>query len=111
MTAAVCKTVTHRVNTKGSSPFAGTMSYVLFIQNSITKEVRECTWSSEWHENAGWWWAKGNGGCDCNRSQFFHDTIGTECDDDSCGNSRYSILKAVLPDGTEIQIDGNEDFW
>ena len=81
------------------------MKYVVHIQSNETKEIRIFNPGWEWHDSSLFWWTDGNAGCDCNRSDFFGDR------NDSCGHTRYTILKAVMADGSEIQIDGNEELY
>ena len=51
-------------------------------------------------------WTEGNYGCDCNRHLFFELAGGSEADEDvPCGETLYTAVKAVAPDGAEIPLD------
>lgn len=79
------------------------MSYKVEIRNNETGEIRIKEMNLEWSDGSLFWWTEGNFGCDCNREMQF----GTdkEFDDIECGETRFSVLKVILPDGTEYQID------
>ena len=52
------------------------------------------------------WFHGGNYSCDCNRYLFFQRAAGEDdSGDNPCGETAYSIVKIVLPDGREIKGD------
>jgi hypothetical protein len=62
----------------------------------------------EWHDGSLWWWTEGNFGCDCNSEDEWLRAGGVAekiTPDNACGDKRFSVLYADLPDGTHIQID------
>ena len=78
-------------------------SYEVAIRKNSTGEIKILKETLDWDttNNYGhvYWWAEGNFGCDCNRAIQFGDY------DESCGESRFSVLYVELPDGTIIPID------
>lgn len=46
---------------------------------------------AEAHEYAVFWWAEGNGCCDCNRELFFCQSEDEEDPDSPCTDGRYQI--------------------
>src|SRR5688500_8732844 len=61
-------------------------------------------WKPSWIADDRFWWTEGNAACDCNRHDFFSDTIGCDQDDDpACSHSRYRIRVE--------DADGNNLFW
>jgi hypothetical protein len=88
------------------------MRYKVEIKNNETGEVRTRDMRDIlWHEYSDWWWTEGNFGCDCNRHLEFERAAGTEPDFDSaaCGHEKYTAIKAILQDGTEILLDKIDD--
>ena len=60
-----------------------------------------------------WQWTDGNYGCDCNRSLFFMRAGGESpsvTDHGGCGTTGFSVVKAVLEDGTEIEVDDEAEL-
>jgi hypothetical protein len=57
---------------------------------------------------SGWWWAYGNGCCDCNRELQFrdHDEDNNPC---CLGEHRYLITKAE-PNGQEMDFNEGHPF-
>lgn len=93
------------------------MSYSVFIRCNATGEVRESKQELDWGESTEFWWTDGNMGCDCNRELEFvraggpgpsHDPHWNDLQTE-CGDSRYSALYAILPDGTRVQLDSPAD--
>ena len=88
------------------------MSYDVLIRKNATGEVRtyrtdECDWYENDEGSTRWMWMEGNYQCDCNRSLFFARAAGEpDPADVECGDDAYTAIKAILPDGREIQIDG-----
>jgi hypothetical protein len=52
------------------------------------------------------WYTEGNAGCDCNRGLFFARAAGEPDPEIPCGETAYSILRAVTDDGRIVVIDG-----
>lgn len=51
-------------------------------------------------------WTDGNFSCDCNRALLFARAEGQpDPDNRECGDSEYTAVKAVLDDGTEVELD------
>lgn len=87
------------------------MAYTVDIKKTSTGEIRTAKFDEQWHDINVYLWTEGNYSCDCNRHDFFvcrgyrrHPHVG----DSICGDSEYRVLKAVLDDGTEIVLDGDE---
>lgn len=93
------------------------MSYKIAIRNNETNEIQIASYEFEWYKseehNDFFWWKDGNMGCDCNRELEWIRAAGPGPADDpfnngietECGDSRFSVLYADLPDGTRIIID------
>ena len=78
-----------------------TPSYDVDIRRNSDGIVRRYHNEYGWHESADFWWADGNGRCDCNRSLFFARAGGDpEPEHPECGVTAYTILKYYFPDGT-----------
>ncbi len=81
------------------------MKYSIEITNNETGETRnvppEIT-KGDWDESDLYMWTDGNYSCDCNRGMFFNNW---EDGRFLCGVKKYTVVKAVLEDGTEILID------
>ncbi len=87
------------------------MSYKVLIRNNATGEVVESTQPYEWDDGNLFWWSEGNFSCDCNRELQFcraKDIDEPDRDANRCGEERFTVIKAILPDGTEVEIDGEE---
>lgn len=89
--------------------------FTIVIRDNTTGEVAQYTMPNVvWDDQTWWWLAEGNFQCDCNRGMSFWRAKGAteeEVWDNSdsrfqCGDGRYTIIKAVKEDGTEIVIDG-----
>lgn len=78
--------------------------YTVVIRNNNTLEERSYEVRCEW--SGPYIWTDGNFSCDCNRHLFFS-VAGEEDPDDNypCGQHAYSVIKAILPDGSEVMID------
>lgn len=66
---------------------------VVFIKQVSTGEVRAINTAFIWDRNdddegypSTYWWAEGNGSCDCNREMYFNSSADAEC-----GDSRYLV--------------------
>lgn len=62
---------------------------------------------AEWREGVDednlFWWDEGNGACDCNRGNFFNRAGGDAVqEDEPCGDSRFLVMRFLLPDGREV---------
>ncbi len=96
------------------------MPYAIAIRKNSTGERRIAHISLDWYKYGGptdpdddgdlFWWTEGNMGCDCNRELYFMEAGGEDADDHEpeCGDERYSVLWAELPDGSVILIDGRD---
>lgn len=90
------------------------MTYKVAIRKNETGEVRIRTIEGlDWHKADGgddmYWWTEGNFGCDCNRELEFERAGGNDPNlGTKCGDERYSVLYAELPDGTRIEIDTDD---
>jgi hypothetical protein len=84
------------------------VTYRVLIRNNETGEERLYAETYPWHDAAQFLWTEGNYGCDCNRAIFFADAGGEGDIDIDCGDSRFSALYAEFPNGTRIQLDGQE---
>ncbi len=88
------------------------MSYVAVIRRNSDGLVRECPQTTDWHDadadGAGsdlFWWTDGNGGCDCNRANFFARAGGEPDPDEVCGETNYRVIEFRLPDGRVVPCD------
>jgi hypothetical protein len=80
--------------------------YKVAIKNNLTEEIRLCEMDLDWEDHSEWWWTEGNMGCDCNRELFWRrsNEEHPDLEDVKCGDDRFSVLYAELPDGTRIEI-------
>lgn len=92
------------------------MNYVVIIRDNASKEERTYRPSTEWDpESSVYWWTEGNMGCDCNRRVDFARAGGPGpegdpyhnklLEDSQCGDEAYSVLRAILDDGTIVPLD------
>jgi len=84
------------------------MSYLVKIKKNETGEIRECKMEFDWFKENGddyFWWTEGNFGCDCNRHNEFRRANGESWQDIECSSHLYTVIEAILPDGTRIPID------
>lgn len=83
------------------------MPYQVQITDTKTGESRMASYPTlSWEKHSLFWWTDGNFGCDCNRGDAFarakeEPDLDLEC----CGENRFRVDFALLPDGTKIQID------
>jgi hypothetical protein len=76
------------------------------IRRNIDGVIRVYLYDGGWEEYSDYMWlAGGNYSCDCNRYLFFQRSAGGDEVEHPCGDTAYSILKFVLPDGTEVAGD------
>lgn len=85
-------------------------SYDVLIRRNSDRLERVYHMASPWHSSSMFWWADGNGSCDCNRSLDFDRAGGADPDVDAvtCGDEAFTVVKAIFPDGTELAIDSQE---
>ena len=88
------------------------MGYKVAIRKNETGEVRVydvgySDWDTPDGHNDLFWWTEGNFGCDCNRFASWMRAGGEDPGEEDwpCGNMRYTVLYADLPDGRRIEID------
>lgn len=84
------------------------MAYDVLIRRNSDGEIRRRTLTDlEWIDADIYWWTDGSFGCDCNRFLEFERAAGgdPELETAVCGNSAYTVLKVILPDGSEVKID------
>lgn len=94
------------------------MTYEVEIRNNSTGEIRTRYMDLNW-DGSLYWWTEGNMGCDCNRELEWVRAGGPGPADDphwnnldpECGESRFTVLRAILEDGTVVPIDSvSEDI-
>lgn len=95
------------------------MSYIVQIRKNATGEIREHKEDKDWYfeDDDGepmselFFWTDGSCACDCNRFLFFERAGGNHprFDTAACGETEYTAIKAILPDGTEIKIDKEKE--
>lgn len=81
--------------------------YDVHIRRNADGLVRIYHHESEWHEASDFLWFEGNYASDGNRHSFFQ-WAANEPDDggpDEPWGNQYTVLKFVLPDGTELEGD------
>lgn len=80
--------------------------YIVRIRRNATGQVVDSHHDLTWDHHSLFWWTEGNFGCDCNRFDCFQNAGGDTGDDtDECGDTRFTAIEAVLPDGTVIPVD------
>ncbi len=94
------------------------MKYSVDIRNNATGEVRTCSQRDlAWNDSSVFWWTEGNMSCDCNRELEFVRAGGPGPDDDprwndldtECGFERFTVIRAILEDGTVVPIDDTQE--
>lgn len=60
---------------------------------------------TEYEEANIYFWQEGNFSCDCNRALVWFN-FSDEANDRSCGENRFSVVRAFTHDGRIIEIDG-----
>lgn len=78
------------------------MAYNVHITDNQTGESKIVLMDLDWFDHSVYWWTRGNFSCDCNRGDTFY---AGEDVDIPCGFTRFTVLKVVFKDGTEILID------
>ena len=74
--------------------------------NNETGQVRFYHDDLEWcDESSVFMWTEGNYGCDCNRSLFFYGVPPDHEIESPCGEGRFTVLFAELPNGTRVVLD------
>lgn len=95
------------------------MPYQVLLRHNPTGNSVLCDVKWDWERpstyspykmiNDLWWWTEGNFGCDCNRFAEYLRAWGVPeegiPDEWECGDSEYTALKAILPDGREYELD------
>ena len=88
------------------------MSYDVLIERLSDHTTQVYHMDTDWADEERddwWWWTSGNYGCDCKRYLCFERAQGhqPELDDPNvvCGETRYRVIEARLPDGQIIPID------
>lgn len=78
--------------------------YTVTIRENSTMEVEKIVMQEDWQEGSDYWWSEGNFGCDCNRRILFYRAKGVPYEDieTQCGDTGYSVLSIVLPDGRDM---------
>ena len=85
--------------------------YDVALRKNDTGEVRICRQNIDWDTSNDcghvYYWTEGNFGCDCNRELTFLRAGGETpaLDDVECGESRFTALYALLPDGRKVMLD------
>jgi hypothetical protein len=87
------------------------MKYTAYIRNNETGEVVQQEnivdpeVDPEYEATQKFWWSRqnGNGGCDCNRGDFWHGD--GEDHDYPCGETLFSVPYLIWEDGTKTLID------
>jgi hypothetical protein len=85
--------------------------YRVAIRNNQTGEVRireYPTW--DWDDHQFNFWTTGNFSCDCNRALEWlradgEDETAEWKDATPCGHTRFTVLYAEMPDGSQTVID------
>lgn len=80
------------------------MSYRVSITNNATGETKLVGVDLDWLDHTLFWWTDGNFGCDCNRSDVFHE-YAEGSPEVKCGGSRFTVHYALMQDGSRIDID------
>ena len=86
------------------------MAFDLVVRRNADGETRRFPVTDiDWDdESTLGWLTDGNFGCDCNRFLLFERACGRDpelASGERCGDGAFTILTAVLPDGTVIPVD------
>ena len=86
-------------------------NYRVLLRKNLTEECRWYTYDSAWNDNHFYLWREGDYSCDCNRHLFFEEACGhdVDFDDHACGEGEYAAIVVELPDGTQYQLDLQEE--
>lgn len=77
--------------------------YDVVIQRTADGVERTFRMDCAWNPNLFWWTrGEGNGGCDCNRGNFFDEAGGDDDADNDCSHQRFNVLRFVLDDGSIV---------
>jgi hypothetical protein len=76
------------------------------MTDTETGENKNIKFDLDWRRSSSlFWWRDGNFACDCNRGMSFYGCNDDfECND---GKNRFVANKAILDDGSEIDIEGD----
>jgi hypothetical protein len=80
--------------------------YRVPITKLETGETRIYEMDMPWEDHTEFWWTEGNFGCDCNREILFERIDGKDADERKCGDDRFHIPYAEMPDGARMELDG-----
>jgi hypothetical protein len=80
------------------------MTYTVTLHLLERATGRRATYRMESFQDSGeefepHWYTEGNGGCDCNRSDWFGAAVGEELDD-ACGDGERFHLEKIVRDDT-----------
>lgn len=83
------------------------------IRRNADGVVRVHHYNMPWEPHSEYLWLDGgNYSCDCNRHLFFKWSGGADASDEDdefpCGETAYSVVKIVFPDGSEVPPDDQE---
>lgn len=81
--------------------------YTVRLRENATGEIREVRQLGRWEDWCHFMWTDGNYGCDCNRFLLFARAGGEDpsWNAGQCGESAYTAIDALLPDGRRIALD------
>jgi hypothetical protein len=83
--------------------------YDVVIRRNSDGVVRTYHHPTPWGEYCDYQWFEGNYSCDCNRHLFFQEAANEDDGEDAqCGETRYAVIKFVMPDGSEMHGDGGQ---
>lgn len=77
------------------------------MRDNTSGETRIIPMNLPWHKSSHFCWTEGNFRCDCNRYAIFMRDKGIDIEDEDweCGDTRFSVIRAIFPDGSEELID------
>lgn len=75
--------------------------YDVVVRRAIDGAERTYRIQAIWQDDQ-FFWEDGNGACDCNRGSFFAHAGGEADAQESCGDSRYLVVRFILPDGRTV---------
>ena len=80
--------------------------YCVLIRRNSDGIVRTRRRDEPWENFHVYMWTEGNFSCDCNRELEFQRAGGEEeAEERECGHEKYTAIKAILADGTEVMLD------
>jgi hypothetical protein len=85
---------------------AQSAGYVVEMRREVDGVVRRTQHREHWGDVSLFQWTEGNYACDCNRNTFFDLAGGMSAATiHPCGETAFTAVKAILPDGSEIALD------